>query len=227
MVSDVGFLELLPRGTLCLNKTVLAFCNIFQIKIDFIYRYNGMLLILFSVNLGWTLRFKYQNYCSSNRFSQDPALQGFWDVLDFAWGDPNQYPDVSANDSGSTDSLDAHLGDGQGGGDDPDDPAAAAPAEPPSGAPSSGGAAVEPEPAGDYVIPFVPDYMVNDSQPVSVNPTDSEAETTPSKSPALSKALVSDPYEVPAASTGASDSVDAAVKDAQQQLLLAQIRVAR
>ena len=127
-------------------------------------------------------------------------MQGFWDILDFAWGDPNQYPDVAAFDSGSTDSLDAHVGRGGDGTDDP---------------------------ATEFLIPYVPDYMVADSQPVSVNPTDSEAETTPLKSPAPSKALVSDPYEAPAASTGASGSVDAAVKDAQQQLLLAQIRLAR
>ncbi|CAL1172221.1 unnamed protein product, partial [Cladocopium goreaui] len=158
----------------------------------------------------------------------DPALQGFWDILDFAWGDPQQYPDVAVIDSGSTDSLDAHVGRGGDGGDDPSDGAApAVPAsDPASGAPSNDVETVEPEPAREYLIPFVPDYMVTDSQPVSVNPTDSEAETTPLKPPAPSK---TDPYayEVPAASTGASGSMDAAVKDAQQQLLLAQIRLAR
>ena len=147
-------------------------------------------------------------------------------------GDPNQYPDVAAFDSGSTDSLDAHVGRGGDGTDDPNWGAAPAvmpsnDVDPASGVPSNDVETAEPEPATEFLIPYVPDYMVTDSQPVSVNPTDSEAETTPLKSPAPSKALVSDPYEAPAASTGASGSVDAAVKDAQQQLLLAQIRLAR
>ena len=95
-------------------------------------------------------------------------------------------------------------------GDDPSDGAApAVPAsDPASGAPSNDVETVEPEPAREYLIPFVPDYyLVTDSQPVSVNPTDSEAETTPLKPPAPSK---TDPYayEVPAASTGASGSMD-------------------
>lgn len=52
MVSGVGFLELLPRGTLCLNKTVLVFVTYFNID----FRYDGMLFPLFVlINLGWIL----------------------------------------------------------------------------------------------------------------------------------------------------------------------------
>ena len=175
-------------------------------------------------------------YCSKCH-PKDPALQGFWDILDFAWGDPNQYDPATLAGSTSTDSL-GDAGHDTGGDEDhghggPSAEVATTAPEAPNAGDDDDVIMVE-DPATEHLVPYVPDYMVPDNQGECF-PTESEVETTPEKlvEPKTSGLSAgSEPSQSTASAVGALGDVyiaalGDAVKEAQNQLLLAQLRLAR
>lgn len=167
-------------------------------------------------------------------------MQKFWDILDFAWGDADQYANMVL-DTGSSDSL----GDDPAAGSTTPEPPIIPPAHP--DAESVDAVAAEPPSTdvpmeveddedsltalineGEYVVPYVPDWMGPDAQGQPVDKTESEHDTTPAKSEAFGASSIPSETSRPVADPAISAcDVDTAVAEAQSQLLLAQIRLAR